>query len=208
MTTIYLIRHSAPFAQIDNYTNYKDVLWKEYNKNMILSPLGEEKAKELCNIEELNNINEVYSSNSSRAIETAKYFAESNNVKIKLDDRIKEREFGVLYLKDLPNDFNKLSFDDKTYKIGDGESLDDVDNRFKSFISELLDKNIDRVIIVMHGIILLSYLESICDYFDFDGKRFYIKYKDNIVLDGTPSNPIVYKIEFNNKNVINVSYVK
>mgnify|MGYP004674660903 CR=1 FL=1 len=208
MTTIYLIRHSAPFAQIDNYTNYKDVLWKEYNKNMILSPLGEEKAKELCNIEELNNINEVYSSNSSRAIETAKYFAESNNVKIKLDDRIKEREFGVLYLKDLPNDFNKLSFDDKTYKIGDGESLDDVDNRFKSFISELLDKNIDRVIIVMHGIILLSYLESICDYFDFDGKRFYIKYKDNIVLDGTPSNPSVYKIEFNNKNVINVSYVK
>ena len=208
MTTIYLIRHSAPFAQIDNYTNYKDVLWKEYNKNMILSPLGEEKAKELCNIEELKNINEVYSSNSSRTIETAKYLAESNNVKIKLDDRINEREFGVLYLKDLPNDFNKLSFDDKTYKIGYGESLDDVDNRFKSFISELLDKNIDRVIIVMHGIILLSYLESICDYFDFDGKRFYIKYKDNIVLDGTPSNPSVYKIEFNNKNVINVSYVK
>lgn len=208
MTTIYLIRHSAPFVEIDNYTNYKDVLWKEYNKNMILSPLGEEKAKELCNIEELKNINEVYSSNSSRAIETAKYLAESNNVKIKLDDRINEREFGVLYLKDLPNDFNKLSFDDKTYKIGDGESLDDVDNRFKSFISELLDKNIDRVIIVMHGIILLSYLESICDYFDFDGKRFYIKYKDNIVLDGTPSNPSVYKIEFNNKNVINVSYVK
>lgn len=208
MTTIYLIRHSAPFAQIDNYINYKDVLWKEYNKNMILSPLGEEKAKELCNIEELDNINEVYSSNSSRAIETAKYLAESNNVKIKLDDRINEREFGVLYSKDLPNDFNKLSFDDKTYKIGYGESLDDVDNRFKSFISELLDKNIDRVIIVMHGIILLSYLESICDYFDFDGKRFYIKYKDNIVLDGTPSNPSVYKIEFNNKNVINVSYVK
>lgn len=53
MTTIYLIRHSAPFVEIDNYTNYKDVLWKEYNKNMILSPLGEEKAKELCNIEEL-----------------------------------------------------------------------------------------------------------------------------------------------------------
>ena len=36
MTTIYLIRHSAPFVEIDNYTNYKDVLWKEYNKNMIL----------------------------------------------------------------------------------------------------------------------------------------------------------------------------
>ena len=85
MTTIYLIRHSAPFVEIDNYKNYEDVLWSEYNKNMILSPQGEENAKKLCNVEELEGINEIYASNSSRAIETAKYLADSNNLKIKLD---------------------------------------------------------------------------------------------------------------------------
>lgn len=40
MKTIYLIRHSAPFVEIDNYQNYQDILWSEYNKNMILSSQG------------------------------------------------------------------------------------------------------------------------------------------------------------------------
>lgn len=209
MTTIYLIRHSAPFVDIDNYKNYEDVLWSEYNKNMILSPQGEENAKKLCNVEELKGINEIYASNSSRAIGTAKYLADSNNLKIKLDKRINEREFGVEYIRDLPDNFNKISFEDKTFKVNNGESLNDVDTRFKSFIDDLLNKNIDKVAIVMHGIILLSYLKTICNYFEFDGKNFNIKYNDNIVLAGKPKNPSIYKIEFDdNKNVINVSYVE
>lgn len=209
MTTIYLIRHSAPFVEIDNYTNYESVLWSEYNKNMILSPQGEENAKKLCNVEELKGISEIYASNSSRAIETAKYIAESNNLKIKLDERINEREFGVDYIKDLPDDFTKISFDDKGFKVNNGESLNVVDNRFKSFISELLDKDNNKIVIVMHGIILLSYLKTICSHFEFDGKNFNIKYNDNIVLDGKPKNPSIYKVVFdNNKKIINVEYVE
>ena len=78
MKTIYLIRHSGPFVEIDNYSESNNVLWDEFNKNMILSPQGEENAKKLCNVDELKNIDELYSSNSSRAIETAKYLAEVN----------------------------------------------------------------------------------------------------------------------------------
>lgn len=89
--------------------------------------------------------------------------------------------------------------------MGNGESLNDVDNRFKSFINDLLDKDIDKIVIVMHGIILLSYLKNICDYFEFDGKNFNIKYNNNIILNGTPKNPSIYKFEFdNNKKVINI----
>ena len=44
MATIYLIRHSAPFVEIENYQDYKNVSWAEYNKNMILSGEGEENA--------------------------------------------------------------------------------------------------------------------------------------------------------------------
>ena len=208
MKTIYLIRHSAPFVEIDNYANNDNTLWSEFNKNMILSSKGEEKAKKLCNIEELNNINQIYASNSFRAIATAKYLAESNDLKIKLDDRINERKFGVKYIKDLPSNFTKISFDDKTFKVNDGESLNDVDNRFSSFINDLLNDDVGKVVIVMHGIILLSYLKTICNYFKFDGKNFEIKYNDKIILKGTPKNPSVYKIEFdNNKNIINVEYV-
>ena len=120
MKTIYLIRHSAPFVEIDNYINNDNVLWAEFNKNMILSPQGEENTRKLCDVEELKSITEIYASNSSRAIETAKYLAESNNLKIKLDKRINEREFGVEYIKDLPTDFTKFSFENKDFKVNDG----------------------------------------------------------------------------------------
>ena len=209
MKTIYLIRHSAPFVEIDNYVDNDNVLWSEFNKNMILSPQGEENAKKLCNVNELKDLNEIYASNSSRAIETAKYLAESNNIRIKLDERINERGFGVDYLRDLPADFTKLSFEDKNFKVNNGESLNEVDNRLKSFISDLLDNDSNKIAIVMHGIILLSYLKTICNHFEFDGRNFNIKYNDNVVLEGTPKNPSIYKIEFDdNKNVINVEYVE
>lgn len=209
MKTIYLIRHSAPFVEIDNYVDNVNVLWSEFNKNMILSPKGEENARKLCNVEELKNVNEIYASNSSRAIETAKYLAESNNIRIKLDERINEREFGVEYIKDLPSDFTKISFEDKNFKVNNGESLNQVDSRLKSFINDLLDNDSNKIAIVIHGIILLSYLKTICNHFEFDGRNFNIKYNDNVVLDGTPKNPSVYKIEFDdNKNVINVEYVE
>lgn len=209
MKTIYLIRHSAPFVEIENYINNDNVLWNEFNKNMILSPLGEENAKKLCNVNELKNIDEIYASNSSRAIETAKYLAEKNNIKIKLDERINEREFGVKYIKDLPVNFTKLSFEDKEFKIANGESLYEVDERFSSFINDLLNRDNSRIVIVMHGIILLSYLKTICNHFEFDGRNFNISYNGKIILDGIPKNPSVYKIEFDdNKNITNVEYVE
>ena len=207
MKTLYLIRHSAPFVEIDNYSDYENILWDEYNRNMILAPLGEEKAKKLCDVEELNNIDEIYASNSSRAIETAKYLAEKNKLKIKLDDRINERNFGVHKLSELPNDFTKLSFDDKEFKVGNGESLNEVDNRFISFINEQLDKDNNKIVIVLHGIILLSYLKTICDKFEFNGKNFDIRYKDKIVLSGTPKNPSIYKIEFDNNKITNIKNI-
>lgn len=208
MKTIYLIRHSAPFVEIENYSDRNSVLWDEYNRNMILSPLGEENAKKLCNVKELKDIKEIYASNSPRAIQTAKYLAENNNLKIRLDDRINEREFGIKYLSELPKDYNKESFDNKDLKLDGGESLNDVDSRFNSFITDLLNNN-DKVAIIMHGIILLSYLQTICTEFSFDGRNFSIKYNDNIILNGSPKNPSIYKIEYDNNNqVINVDYVE
>lgn len=207
-TTIYFIRHSGPFVEIDNYNNGDKILWSEFNKNMILSSKGEENAKKLCKITELNNINEIYSSNSSRAIETAKYIAELNHLKIKLDERINEREFGIKYFDEIPKNFVKDSLENKNLKIGNGESLNELDIRLNSFINDLLNEKKDNIAIVLHGIILLSYLKTICNHFTYDGKNFEIKFKDNIVLKGTPKNPSIFKIVYDeNKNVINVEQI-
>lgn len=208
MKTIYLVKHSGPFVDIKNYEDYENILWNDYNRNMILSVEGEKRAEKLCEIEELNNIERIFSSDSVRAIASAKYLAEKNNIKIELDERINERIFGVEKLSQLPNDFNKLSFDDKNYKMENGESFNDVDKRFINFINDLLNQNNNSYILFIHGLILLSYLETICD-FKFDGMNFDIKYNDKEILNGNPKSPSAYKITYNDNNVvIDVGIVK
>ena len=202
MKTIYFIRHSAPFVEIENYKNNESIKWNEVNRNMILSVKGEENAKKICEIEELKSINEVYSSNSARAIGTAKYLAELNNKTIKLDNRINEREFGVDYIKELPEYYQKKSFDDKNFKIHNGESLNEVDRRLNSFISDVLNGECDKIVVVMHGVILLSYLQTICSDFSYDGSSFKIKFNNNIIVNGTLGNPSIYKIVYDDKNNI------
>lgn len=202
MKTIYLIRHSAPFIEIDNYIDYKNVSWNDYNRNMILSTEGENNAKKLTNIKELSDINEIYSSDSFRAIGTAKYIAELNNLKIKLDSRINERNPGVNSINELPENFSEKSFDDKNLKFKNGESLNEVDKRFNEFINEILNKNNNKTVLVIHGMILMSYLQTLCN-FEYDGKIFKISYNNKIIINRKFKNPDVFKLEFDNENNIN-----
>lgn len=203
---IYLIRHSSPFIEIENYIDYNNVNWHDYNRNMILSVLGEKKANELSKIFELTNIKEIYSSDSFRAISTAKYLSELNDTKIKLDERINEREFGVDYLNQLPEDFTKKSFDDKNFKVLNGESLNEMDNRFNNFIEELLNSAVDKAIIVLHGIMLLSFFQNHCD-FDFDGKIATVKFNDKMIIEEKPKSPGVYKITYENKKIVDIDVI-
>lgn len=206
MKTIYLIRHSSPFVSIDNYKDYENkILWDEYNRNMILSVVGEKMSEKLCSIEELQQIEEIYCSNSARAIATAKYLAEANNLLIKFDDRINEREFGVNYISELPHDFTKTSFEDKNYKLQNGESLNELDSRFCAFLENLLSNNKNNIAVVIHGIILLSYLQTLTN-FKYDGKIFKISFNGKVVVDGNLKSPGVYKIEFDDdKKVVDIS---
>ena len=203
---IYLIRHSGPFVEIENYSDYENVKWNEYNTNMILSVEGEKRAEELTQINELKDIKNIYSSNSFRAISTAKYLAENNNTKIKLDDRINERKFGIDYLNQLPKDFTQKSFDDKTYKFLSGESLEEMDYRFNSFLKELLDKNIEKSILTVHGIMLLSFLQNHCD-FKFDGETVTTKFNKKIIIEDKLKSPSVYKITYNNKIIVDIDLI-
>ena len=208
MKKIYLIRHSSSFVSINNYGDYKNVSWNDYNRNMILSVEGERNAEKLCEVEELKGVDVVYSGDSFRAIGTAKYISELNNLSLNLNDRINERNLGVSKISELSSNFNSNSFKDKDYKYMNGESLNEVDCRFQSFINEILDSDYTRIVIVFHGIILLSYLQKICDYFSFDENLFFIKYKDNMVLNGKLKNLDVFKLTFDDyENIISVSRI-
>lgn len=204
MKEIYLIRHSAPFIELENYVDYKNVLWDDYNRNMILSIEGEKNAQKLCDIEELNGVDSIYSSDSFRAIGTAKYLAEKNNLKVKLDSRINERRLGCKNIIELPDNFSYKSFTDKNLKFNDGESLNDVNERFNDFLEEILNNDDSKIVLVIHGMLLMSYLQQICD-FKFDGSIFEIKFKDNLVINRKLKNPDIFKIIVEDRSIKSIS---
>ena len=206
MKTIYLIRHSAPFVEIENYDDYKNVPWSDYNRNMILSNEGEEKAKKLCKIDELKHLDAVYSADSFRAIGTAKYVAEINNLKIKLDNRINERNLGVNIISELPENQTLESFKNKDYKFGTGESLNEVDKRFNSFINEILESNYNNIALFIHGIIMMSFLQSNTS-FSFDGKNMKLLFNNKEIYNDKMKNPMVFKIEYENNMIVDIKEI-
>ena len=207
MKTFYLIRHSAPFVEIENYEDYKSVSWNDYNRNIILSSEVEEKAKKLCELEELKNLDVIYAADSYRAIGTAKYVAEMNNLKIRLDSRINERNLGVKTINELPENQTLESFNNKDYKFGTGESLNEVDNRFNSFINELLESNNNRIALFIHGIIMMSFLQNNTD-FSFDGKAMKLLFNGKQIYKDKKKNPMVFRISYDNNKLLNIEFVE
>ena len=102
---VYLIRHSELMKNKINLIN-NDCLQLTNEKNP-LSIVGEKKAEELSNKEELKNIDLIISSNYVRAISTAKYIADKNNKDIYIDEMFGERKHGINSWNELPQDFEK-----------------------------------------------------------------------------------------------------
>lgn len=205
---IYLVRHSGPFIEIDNYKDYKNAPWKDYNRNMVLSIEGERNASKLCNVDDFRGIKNVFVSDSIRSIATAKYITEMNNILMKIEPRIEERNLGIETVSELPDDFNIQSFNNKNFHMPLGESLNQVDKRLNDFINEKLDNLNERFVLVIHGVMLLSYLQNICD-FNYDGKLFNISFNGKPIIIGNMNNPEVIKVTYNSlKEVINVERIK
>lgn len=89
LTYVYLIRHSQQL-RIENKISKEDS--QTANEKVILSVEGEKKAKEISELNELKNINVLWSSNYVRAIATAKYIADKNDIEINIDENFNERK--------------------------------------------------------------------------------------------------------------------
>lgn len=200
MKELYLIRHSAPFVKIKDRGR---IPFSEFSKNMILSVEGEKNASKLCNIQELSGVDAVYSSNSSRSIETAKYVAENNNLELIVDNRLNEREFGITYIDELPKNFNYNQFRDENYKLENGESLKEVNERIYNLLNEVTG---ERIVFCIHGVMLMSYLQTICDVC-FKDDKFKVSFNGKEIMNGIMSNPDVFKIVFDNDRVIDIQRI-
>lgn len=210
MITIYLIRHSQPFRQLLGEYNANEIEQIRNEKNP-LSVDGEKYAEQMSNYSELLNIDFLYSSHYVRAMATAKYIAEKNNILLNVDERLGERKFGVNNISKLPETFFEDQFRNWNYKLPNGESADEVSKRMNEVLLEILSNNKDKnVAIVSHGTAITTMLKRWCDIkLNEENKLVEIYFNNNLVFDGNCGCPELFKLKFDDNNeLISIENVK
>ena len=204
-TIVYLIRHSEQLKKINNIINNDNL--QIQNEKTCLSIEGEMLASKISKLDELQNIDILFSSNYVRTISTAKYIANENNIKINIVEALGERKFGINNWNELPKDFEMKQFVDENYKIGNGESQKEVSNRMYNCLMEIIKEcKGKRIAIVSHSTAILYLLKKFVD----------IDNQGNCTFEGTcffncMSNwnyCEIFKLEFTKNKLIKIENIK
>lgn len=154
-TIIYLIRHADTVNEdgIRNTNENTQII----NEKKILSVEGEKQAERLSEYKELKDIDVIWSSDYTRAKETAKYIAYNNDLPINIDSSLNERKLGNLkelsiFMKDKKTkDPSQEQLLDRVYKTSDGESCEDTNIRMTRFLNKILkDYREKRIAVISH----------------------------------------------------------
>lgn len=210
-TTIYLIRHSVRFDSvglIQGYRTSQDKILK--SEKVILSVEGERRAERLSNEAEMQNIDEVYTSNCVRTIQTAKYLAEKQKLSITIDERLDERRTGKSNEDKYPN-WYELQFTDENFKTEGGESQRDVRDRFEDCFEEIMKKHKGkRVAIFSHGRAISFFLMRWCKIERvYSVKRIAMSFNGKIFFDKIFNAPEVIRLTLDeNDNAIDIRLIQ
>lgn len=150
MTKVYFVRHAEP-----NYNNHNDALRE-------LSSKGMEDRKLVTKFLVDKHIDVVLSSPYKRAIDTVKDFADSYGKEIDIIYDFRERKVASGWIEDFTL-FTKMQWNDFTYKLSDGECLQEVQTRNMSALQQVLKRYEGKNIVVgSHG----TALSTIINYYD------------------------------------------
>lgn len=210
MTIVYISRHSQPFRKFLGEYKVNEIEQIRNEKNL-LSVDGEKYAEQMSNLPELLKVEILYSSHYVRAMSTAKYIAEKNNIILNVDERLGERRFGVNNISELPSTFFEDQFRNWDYKLTNGESVNEVSKRMNEALSEILDVNRDKKIaIISHGTAISAMLKKWCNIkLNEETKLVEIYFNNELVFDGNWKCPELFKLEFDdNNNLISIKNIK
>jgi len=162
MTRVYFVRHAEP-----NFENHNDGLRELSSKGL--------KDRELVTKFLMDKqIDVVLSSPYKRAVDTVSDFAEKIGADILKVEEFKERKIGNEWIEDF-NSFSRKQWEDFSYKLSDGESLEEVQNRNIKALNKVLESYKDKNIVVgSHGTALstiINYYDKTFGYSDFNQIR-------------------------------------
>lgn len=157
MTTIYFVRHAQP-----NYDNHND-LERE------LTAKGLEDRKRVTAFLLDKSVDVVLSSPYKRSFDTVKDFADCVGLTIGIVPDFRERKVQSVWIDDFES-FCKQQWTDFTYKLSDGECLQEVQERNIAALQEVLANHKDQTIVIgTHGAALATILNYYDPSFGYDG---------------------------------------
>lgn len=162
MTHIYFVRHAEP-----NYDNHDD-------STRELSEKGLRDRKLVTGFLADKLIDVVLSSPYKRAVDTIKEFADSYGYEIEAIDDFRERKVDNCWIDDFYS-FAKRQWEDFDYKLSDGETLREVQERNISALKQVLSTYANQNIVIgSHGTALstiINYFQPEFGFLDFEEIR-------------------------------------
>ena len=204
MTTIYICRHSTPFKEHRGKENISmDFLM--WNKMSPLSVEGEKRAERLS--ENLKDIDVVWSSDYVRAMSTAKYVAQKNNIKVNIDERLGERIHGIIPPNLNIEEYEVNQLRDKNHKLKDGENQAEVSERITECINEIIKENYGKnIFICSHSTAITFFLLNYCT-LNFNTRE--LLYKNKKVFDFNWNTPELFKLTYaEDYKIISIENIK
>ena len=200
---IFLIRHSEQLKIKD--TKKYDISDQINNEKIILSVNGEILAREISELQVMQNINMVWSSNYVRALETAKYIAEKNNIEINVDSRLNERKLGDLEKlrelgKNKQDSYTNEQLRDIYLKNVGGESNEEVSERMELFLKDVINNDSRKVAVISHGASIKFWLSRYCKIDD----QCQLRYNNQLLYVSSPS---IFDIKIKNREIIDIKQI-
>ena len=149
MTNIYFVRHAEP-----NYNNHDDM-------TRGLSPKGMKDRELVTEFLADKQVDIVLSSPYKRAVDTVAHFASLHDLPITTIDDFRERKVDSSWIDDF-DAFTRRQWEDFNYKLTDGETLSEVQNRNIAALQEVVEHHKGKTgVIGSHG----TALSTIINYF-------------------------------------------
>ena len=150
MTNIYFVRHAEP-----NYNNHDDMTRELTEKGLRDRLLVTEFLQD-------KQIDVVLSSPYKRAVDTVADFAEKNGLTVEIRENFRERKIDSIWIEDFKS-FSVKQWEDFSYKLSDGECLEEVQERNIAELNKVLETYSGKNVVVgSHG----TALSTVINYFD------------------------------------------
>lgn len=165
ITTIYVVRHGESASNVYAKENPDKPAshYGEYGSS--LTTKGRGQARELAKRLEHIKFDAFFASHLNRARETAEIIAEKYKLPVETDRNIRERSFGEamsnIRKKEIEKAFDTLNEQEKfAFKyFPNGESGQDVVDRFKKFLADIVIAYKSKtVLVVSHSYLMRSFL--------------------------------------------------